>query len=152
MGSILYIFPNIVTAQTAVLPSGGNAVGSGGTSSFSVGQSFYISKGSDNEIVEGVQQPYEITNLATVESGSLGRGIKIYPNPVSDILVVEFDYSILDNYDYNIFDMQGKLIQKGHISSSKYQLDLDSLPVSVYVFQILQNNKLIKSFKIIKKL
>jgi hypothetical protein len=49
-------------AQENVNASGSNASGSGGSASYSVGQVFYqIHSGSNGSVVEGVQQPYEIS-------------------------------------------------------------------------------------------
>jgi len=52
-------------AQVAIPASGGNATGTGGTVSYSVGQVFYtINTGTTGFIVQGVQQPFEISHPA----------------------------------------------------------------------------------------
>lgn len=49
-------------AQEAIPASGGNATGSGGSVSYSVGQVEYSSNtGSGGSVAAGVQQPYEIS-------------------------------------------------------------------------------------------
>ncbi|WP_228479065.1 hypothetical protein [Flavobacterium soyangense] len=51
-------------SQESVTASGGNATGTGGSSSYSIGQITYTSQtGSGGNITLGVQQPYEIVTL-----------------------------------------------------------------------------------------
>ncbi|MDF1864173.1 MAG: T9SS type A sorting domain-containing protein [Saprospiraceae bacterium] len=57
------IFPVLLYGQQAVLSTGGNGTGTGGTSSYSVGQVAYTYKGSGPSVDEGVQQAFEVTNL-----------------------------------------------------------------------------------------
>jgi len=53
-----------ILAQTAIPAAGGNATGSGGTVSYSVGQLTYNTyQGSVGTVSEGVQQPYEILTI-----------------------------------------------------------------------------------------
>lgn len=60
---LLLSFPMLLYGQQAVLSSGGEATGTGGTSSYSVGQISYIYNGSAPSMDEGVQQPFEVTIL-----------------------------------------------------------------------------------------
>ena len=55
-------------AQEAIFTTGGEASGNGGSASFSVGQVAYQTySGTSGSLVEGVQQPYEITVLNGTE-------------------------------------------------------------------------------------
>ncbi len=48
-----------ISAQEVISASGGNATGSGGSVSYSVGQLFFMTHtGADGSVAEGVQQPY----------------------------------------------------------------------------------------------
>ena len=64
-------------AQESVNATGGNAQGSGGSVSYSVGQLFYlIITGETGSVSEGVQQPYEISVVtAVVEAGGIDRDV-----------------------------------------------------------------------------
>jgi len=140
-----------LNAQHAVLASGSNAAGSGGSSSYSVGQVAYSSKGTNGIMTEGVQQPYEILTLAVDDLGNEAKNIALYPNPVKDLLFVDFNEENFKNSSYVLFDAQGKQIKRGNFSQKKSELDLSILPSSVYIIQIFRDNKNIKTFKIIKK-
>ena len=55
-------------AQTSVNAIGGDATGSGGSVSYSVGQVVYTTnKGTNGSVVEGVQQPYEILVVTAIK-------------------------------------------------------------------------------------
>ncbi|KMQ69848.1 secretion protein [Chryseobacterium sp. FH2] len=148
----LFIVPGLLKAQSAVPATGANATGSNGSVSYSVGQAAYLAKGSNNEILEGVQQAYEITTtLATNETQETEKGILLYPNPFKDYLYLDFTTNDYKNSDYQLFDAQGKLIIKDKISQPKSEFNFSSLPSAMYIIRINQNGKNIKTFKIIKK-
>ena len=141
----------LMKAQTAVLATGTTVSGASGSISYSVGQMAYLQKGSNLQITEGVQQPYEIITLA-VEDSSLGeKNILLYPNPVKDFLNVDFGKENFQNSRYVLFDSQGKMVKTGNLINQKTELDMTTLPTSVYIIQIFQKEKNIKTFKIIKK-
>lgn len=75
--------------------------------------------------------------------------IKAYPNPVSTILNIEL--TGVDVLKYNLFDMRGNIVLSGIVSDSK-QLNLNSLPIGVYLFSYIDpNSKQTKRLKILKK-
>jgi hypothetical protein len=51
-----------LTMQNTIPAAGGNAKGSGGSASFTVGQIFYTKlSGTNGSVVQGIQQPHEIS-------------------------------------------------------------------------------------------
>lgn len=148
---LIPMFMGLIKAQKTVVASGGNATGSGGTSSYTVGQIDYQQKGTNAEVMEGVQHAYEIITLGVEDLDHKERNILLYPNPVKDFLFVDFNDKKYQDSSYVIFDAQGKLVKKGNLNQQKSELDFSILPSSVYIIQIFQNSQNIKSFKIIKK-
>lgn len=141
-----------VNAQKAILATGSNATGSNGSASYSVGQIDYSNKGTNNQIMEGVQQAYEITTLSTTETvGTDQKEILLYPNPFKDFIFLDFTTNDYRNSDYQLFDSSGKLVKEGKIKESKSELNFSDLPSAMYIIRINQNGKKIKTFKIIKK-
>jgi hypothetical protein len=61
--TLFMIMPLFLYGQQVVLGGGGEATGSGGTVSYSIGQIAYTSKGAGGTVSEGVQQAFEVTNL-----------------------------------------------------------------------------------------
>lgn len=140
-------------SQESVVVSGGNATGTGGSSSYSVGQVVYTSlPGANNYILQGVQQPYEIITLGNDEFKEINLEMTAYPNPTIDILNLVVVNDKLDNLSYNIFDINGKPVSRNSkITTSETKVSLQELNQGIYFLAIKENNKTIKTFKIIKK-
>jgi hypothetical protein len=145
-----------IQAQDAIPTTGGNALGSRGTASYSVGQVVYTTNtSSSGSVSQGVQQPYDISVVNSVEQA---KGISLqctaYPNPTTDKLILKFDASSvlsIQLLNYQLFDISGKLIQHQKIESNQTSISMDGLFSATYFLKITDNNKEIKTFKIIKK-
>ncbi|MBB6371421.1 T9SS type A sorting domain-containing protein [Chryseobacterium shigense] len=149
---ILFTFSvSLLNAQSAILTTGTNASAGNGSVSYSVGQVAYLYKGVNSEILEGLQQGYEITTLSASETTSKQEGILLYPNPTRDYLYIDFSDVPYKGSEYQLFDAQGKLIKKDMISQPKSELNLSSLPSAVYIIRVNQNGENLKTFKVIKK-
>lgn len=62
------LFFQTVNAQQSTTSSGGEAIGVGGTSSYSVGQIVYTTNlGTNGNIAQGVQQAFEISTTISLE-------------------------------------------------------------------------------------
>jgi hypothetical protein len=145
-----------LTAQESVNATGGNASDSGGSVSYSIGQlAFQIKTGTDGSVIQGVQQPYEISIVTAIEeTHGISLSVSAYPNPTDGFLQLKVDVSttaITLPMTCLIYDMDGKLLQSKQLSSFETQIDMGMYVQSVYFVKVIQNNKLLKTFKIIKK-
>lgn len=72
----------------------------------------------------------------------------LYPNPVSDFIYIQSDNPVRN---YNIFDINGRLVLNGNLANGQNSLDLSSLPTGIYLagFQTADGNIIQK--KLIKK-
>lgn len=139
-------------AQSAILATGMDASDGSGSVSYSIGQGAYLYKGAANEVLEGVQQPYEIVTLTTREAVTSDlKDILLYPNPFKDYLYLDFTTNNFKGAEYQLFDAQGKLIRKNVISQSKSELNFSDIPSAMYIIKINQHGENLKTFKIIKK-
>ena len=139
-------------AQQSVNGAGGNAAGSGGSLSYSVGQMFYTSSsGESGSVAQGVQQPFESSVLGVEDSAMLDITIVAYPNPTADLLTLLIKDFDLSDLSFQLFDMQGKMIRKKIIKTNSTQISMNSLPVATYFVTINQGSKHLKTFKIDKK-
>ena len=87
---ILFLGAVHVYAQTAVPSAGGNATGSTGNVSFSVGQIVYTTNsGSAGTVAQGVQQPFEIQTVLGVNNFNINLQMMVYPNPATNALSLE---------------------------------------------------------------
>lgn len=139
-------------AQESVNATGGDASGSGGSASYSVGQVVYTTNtGANGSVAQGVQQPFEIPVVTGLEEAKgINLSVSVYPNPTTDYLtlqVKEFDFS---NLYFQLYDMNGKLLQSEKITSNQTSIVMSNLVPATYFVKVVQGNKEVKTFKIIK--
>jgi hypothetical protein len=139
-------------AQETIPASGGNASGSGGSVSFSIGQVVYTThSGTNGSIVQGVQQPYEISVATSIGKA---KGINLecvaYPNPTTDILLLRVESDNLNDLNYQLYDMNGKLLENKKVNSNKTSIDMGNLVPATYFLKVIQGYKELKTFKINK--
>jgi hypothetical protein len=139
-------------AQESVNATGGNASGSGGSASYSVGQVVYTTNtGTNGSVVQGVQQPYEISVVTGLEEAKgIHLSVTAYPNPTTDYLTLEVKDFELSNLNFQLYDMNGKLLQSEKITGNQTSIVMSSLVPATYFVKVIQGNKEVKTFKIIK--
>lgn len=138
-------------AQEAVATSGGNAIGSTGSVSYTVGQVAYTTPtGSTGSVAQGVQQPFEIFTLTGAEFTNITVNAVAYPNPAHSTLTIAITNYSLEFMKYQLIDIMGRTIMENSINSTETILNMESLPMATYFLKLVDNNKEIKTFKIIK--
>jgi len=141
---------NQVYAQQATTASGGDASGSGGSVAYSFGQIVYTTNtGSNGSVGQGVQQPYEISITIGLNETGVNLNLSAYPNPTTNYLMLE-----VDNYDkalsYQLYDISGKLLESNTVVANSTTINMEQLARATYFLKVSQNNKEVKTFKIIK--
>ena len=138
-------------AQQDIVTSGGDATGSGGSASYSIGQTAYVTHtGSNGSAAQGLQQPFEFSTLSGEDFINISLEAAVYPNPmVSNITILVSDFST-NQLTYQLYNLSGKNIKQGKITASETLLDMQQCASSTYILQLLSNQKKIKIFKIIK--
>lgn len=149
---ILIIGLTDLSAQQALIGSGGDAVGAGGSVSYSVGQPVYTTAtGTNGSVAQGVQQPYEISvAIGVEEADDIILEYRVYPNPTSGKLVLSVKNYKSEELSYRIFDFSGKLLQDRRLQGSTVTIELDNLARAVYFLKIIDHQQEVKTFKIIK--
>ena len=140
-------------AQESVNATGTNASGSGGTVSYSVGQVVYTTNtGASGSVAQGVQQPFEISIVTgNEEAKGINLSVSAYPNPTTDYLTLRIDEFDISNLSYQLYDMNGKLLQNEKIIDNQTSISMSNLVRANYLVIVIQGNKEVKTFKIIKK-
>jgi len=140
-------------AQESVNTSGGNASGSGGSVSYSIGQMVYQTHtGTNGSVAEGVQQAYEISVLTGIDGAKeIKLMVSAYPNPTTDYLTLSISEFDISNLSYLLFDINGKLIQNEKITDSQTSIFMGNLVPASYLVRVIQKNEEVKTFKILKK-
>jgi len=142
---------HLIYSQENIPASGGEAAGSGGSSSYSVGQLVYTTNTGSGTVTQGVQQSVELYTLSNPELTTVNLTAVAYPNPTSDYVVLVISDTNLTNLSYTLYDLQGKVVAKGLTAQVNTQIDMQSLATGTYVLKVNQNNQELKTFKIIKK-
>jgi hypothetical protein len=138
-------------AQQSTTATGGEATGTGGTASYSVGQVVYTTNtGTNGSVAQGVQQPYEISTTVGINETSVNLELSVYPNPTTNYLTLKVDNFELSTLNFQLMDMQGKIIENKKVNSKSTNISLEGQPAATYFISITKNNQLIKTFKIIK--
>ncbi|MEZ7931736.1 MAG: T9SS type A sorting domain-containing protein [Flavobacteriales bacterium] len=136
-------------AQESPTAAGGEATGTGGTSSYSVGQVVYTTAtGTNGSLAQGVQQPYEISVTIGIKETSINLELSVYPNPTTDYLTLKVDD--FETLNFQLIDLQGKIIANKKVTNATTIIKMEELAKALYFLNVTKNNKVVKSFKIIK--
>jgi hypothetical protein len=150
--ALIFLFGiSTLQAQQNTTSTGGEAIGTGGSASYSVGQIDYVSNSDSNfSVSQGVQQPFEISVVLGLEENYIKLNLAAYPNPTNDILFLSIENGLSQELTYQLIDLQGKLIENNVIKNNTTEIKLAHLEKAIYFLNITENNKSIKTFKIIK--
>jgi hypothetical protein len=149
---VLFCATQLVNAQETIPSTGGNASGTGGTSSYTVGQVFYTSNtSSTGSVSQGIQQAFEIQTLSNPGLLTVQLTAVTYPNPTTDFIVLKITDTTLENLQYTLFDLNGKTIASKPIRTSSTEIAMKNLSVGMYLLKLTKKNKPLKTFKVIKK-
>lgn len=141
-----------LSAQQSFNTAGGNATGTGGTVSYSIGQMNYTTNtGTSGSACQGVQQPYEIYMVTSVdEAKDLNINLSAFPNPTFDFLTLKIESSTTKNLSYLLLDMNGKLLATQKLDGTETKIAMNNYAAATYFIKITENNNTLKTFKIIK--
>ena len=132
-------------AQEAITATGGNASGSGGSASYSVGQVVYTNNtGAGGSVSQGVQQPYEISVVSGIDDQGITLSYTIYPNPTTVNVVLEIGTSSsvatqnIASLQYILSDINGKKLNQQTITGNQTTISMEQLPAGTYFVTILE--------------
>nr|WP_321409272.1 S8 family serine peptidase [uncultured Carboxylicivirga sp.] len=88
------------------------------------------------------------TGLTEIENG----GLEIYPNPVTDLLNIEWNSNLSENTLIRLLNIDGTIIQSENIkvSSGVHSLNVSQLPEGIYIVEVISGEETY-SQKIIKQ-
>ena len=139
-------------AQNAITATGGDASGSGGSVSFTIGQIAYnTATNSNGSVAQGVQQAYEISEVSgLIESKGITLQCSVFPNPTSDFLTLKIEDEMQIQYLVSLIDINGKMLVCKKTEGFETIISMKNLVPAVYFLKITQNDNEVKTFKIIK--
>ena len=157
--SLFYLFYIVFAihsnAQNCLISTGNSLSGSDGSLCCSVGQ-IVISSIQDgySKLLHGIQQPYiddMLSDITTVENCFLKDSdnpfdIRIFSVPSRSEGIIQLS-NPEKGLSYNIYDINGVLIQKENIVNDKTRI---SLKPGFYIFTIMKNRNVILKSQMIK--
>ena len=145
-------FVMTIEAQNTITTTGGNATGTGGTVSYTVGQIANSTlSGTNGFITQGVQQPYEISVVTGIDNtSSITLECIVYPNPTRGLIKLIVETLDHENLKFRLYDINGVLLQDKKVESRETEISMENLSSSIYFLKVIINNKEVKIFKIVK--
>jgi hypothetical protein len=143
---------SLLHGQQSISATGGTATGSGGSVTYTIGQiTWNMYSGTNGTVLQGVQQPYEISVVTAIENTEdISLECSVYPNPTRGLIKLIIKSFDQKNLKFQLFDLNGVLLQDKKVDSEVTEISLETHPSSVYFLKIINNNQEIKVFKIIK--
>jgi hypothetical protein len=140
-------------AQQSILSLTGNASGTGGSVSYSVGQVAYIHyAGMSGAGTEGVQQPYEIQIPEGIDQeAGINLECILFPNPADAFIRLKIDNPETRLLTFQLLDINGTLLRNDKIEYAETTIPMDNLTPATYFITVSEKGKLVKTFKVIKK-
>ena len=148
----IFSFTNNVSAQQSANTSGKNVSQNNTSVSYSIGEVYYNTTTTLSSVItQGIQQPYEIYLISGIGNEKDVQLITAFPNPTSSTIKIVIQDIKIDGLNYKLYDLLGKEILSGDITSNQTEVDLNNLMPAVYFIKVFRYNSTIKYFKIIKK-
>jgi len=103
----------------------------------------------DLVLTHGFQQQLIITTVE--ENLEVLVNIKVFPNPVSDVVNVQFESPVEGEAVLTIIDSKGNLVKSEMIETTtiEKQINLQDIPAGIYYLRLNQG-KLINVYKVVK--
>lgn len=150
---LLFVGLASLQAQKAVPASGGEIDDTGGSLSYSVGQSIVVNAlSASGSVGGGVQQPFQVLVIAGVENKSILLNIHVsaYPNPAIDFLTIKVGDQT-EAISALLFDINGTLLRSAPIDNNRGLMDVQDLDGGMYILRVSGNTGQLKTFQILKK-
>jgi hypothetical protein len=152
--SVIMLFISItgLQAQETLPAAAGNAFGTDGSVSYTVGQIAYTyNNGTNGNVAQGIQQPYEIFVITGIqETKGMSLQCLVYPNPVTDNLILKIENNEFSKLSFSLFDVNGKLLDNKKVAGKETSINMNSLVSSTYFLKVFNGNIEIQTFKIVK--
>ncbi len=150
----LLISANGQGKQDVIASAGGYDTAGSGASAFSIswtlGETIIPTfQNGDLIITHGFQQQLIVT--AVEENLAVLVNVKVFPNPSSDIVNIQFEEAVDSKIHLTVLDSYGKLMKKDVIEPTvvEKQINLQNYPAGIYYIR-LTKGKLINVYKVVK--
>ena len=145
-----------LSAQSVIVPVGGDAQSNGGNVSYTVGQIAVQTAANNNgsvSVAEGVQQPYEILTVGVDDYPQIALNAVVYPTPTENIAQLKLNgFEIPDGgLRAILYDVKGKQLQSVTITDDLTPFQIGQYATGTYYLEVRDEKRILKTFKIIRK-
>lgn len=144
------------SAQSAIVPVGGDAQSNSGSVSYTVGQiavqNVANSSGSIT-VLEGVQQPYEIMTVGVDEYPQIALNAVVYPNPTENIAQLQLNGLEIPTNGLRaaLYDGNGKQLQSVTVTYDLTTFQIGQYATGTYYLEVRDGNRVLKTFKVVRR-
>ncbi len=143
---------NAQVQQEVIASAGGYNVNGDLSISWTLGETIiptFTSQDGTLILTHGFQQQLIIT--AVEENLAVLVNLKVFPNPSSDFVNIQFDSPLDGEVNLYIIDSQGKIVKTDIVEPSMVdkQINLQDVPAGIYYLR-LTKGKLVNVYKVIK--
>ena len=139
-------------AQQGPVTCGGESSGSVGTVSYTIGQTDYINVtvAGSGTVTQGIQQPFEIFVSIGENLSNINLSTAVYPNPTVETLVLKIEGVDVSSFTYQLYDALGQMLMSDKVEGIETSIKMSQLASAHYFLKVLDSNKEVKTYKIIK--
>lgn len=134
--------------QDVISAAGNSFKNSTGSIIFTIGESIPALNGDNVLIAHGFEQSLKPV-VGFNDHIYSDNAIKVYPNPAGDFVILKVEK--LQDLEYRLFDLNGRLLLLGKIVNTESELDLSRLTPSLYILKLYRGKDETAIYKIIKK-
>ncbi len=132
--------------------AGGFNVSSGISISWTLGETIipnFTSPDGTVSLAHGFQQKLIITKVDELIENAVT--VKVYPNPASEFVRIEFEQAVDSEIKMSVLDLRGKVLENDMIGpgTSYFEINLQNLPSGIY-FLRLQKGKFVNVYRVVK--
>ncbi len=105
----------------------------------------WTTKSNDFDIHNDTAYNHIVINTGIEEDYNNSQSVQVFPNPVVNVSTVIFDNNENSKYDFNVYDLTGRVVQsKVNIYSNKVYFDKTGLPSGIYLLELKGNKRFVK--------
>jgi len=153
---IVISISGLVKSQTInqeLISSGGNSFNNSNYQlDWSIGESVTETCNTgDYLLTQGFHQ--NTLDVTIIENLASEINLTVYPNPANDFILISFNdekFYLKQGVILTLIDSEGKILQKKRISNNIEQFSFSTYAKGIYFINISNENRIIKSYKIIK--
>ncbi len=143
-------FGQIDIKKSSISTAGGSQTAGNTTLTYAIGEVAVQENTQGNtHISEGFIGP-DIIRALGIEDYAQLAGVNIYPNPVTDYIHIDLPQS--QQYEFYLFDLNGKLINRYQSDEKTYTINIQNLQTAVYALVVIDKNHKRKTLIKIQKL